>query len=127
MELRPANLRRILPPKQTFPNETRAVLTPAPPLSSASTASTERNTGQCLPFVAENTRVTLRLPSGRESSISLTRCLERIQKKELEWIEEGVSVAYTTQPGWFDASGQLTDRCQWRPFDSGGATVMQLL
>ena len=79
------------------------------------------------PFVAFNTRVTLRLPSGRDSSISVSRALERIHKKELEWIEPGVSVQYSVQAGWFDASGIKTDRCQWTPWDSGGATVMQLL
>jgi hypothetical protein len=78
--------------------------------------------------VAENTRISLRLPSGRDSSLSLIRCLERIAKNELKWIEEGVSVGYANQPGWFNASGVLTSRVNWRVMTSGycGPEVLEL-
>jgi hypothetical protein len=73
------------------------------------------------------TRISFTSPQGHTCFISPADAKKRLDTKRAEWIEEGVSMRAVVRQNYVDYSAVQTDRCRWEPWDSDGATVMQLL
>jgi hypothetical protein len=72
-------------------------------------------------------RISFTSPQGHTCFISPADAQKRLDTKRAEWIEKGVSMRAVVRQNYVDYSAVQTDRCRWEPWDSDGATVMQLL
>lgn len=77
--------------------------------------------------MAKSTRVTVLAEGGRQYNLTFKAVAEKVARREMEWITEGVSARWiVSRRGYFDASGFFTDRCFWAQHRSAGFSVLQM-